>query len=168
MKLRLIFKQIFSCLQAKRKVVPFFDRSENDTVNIGGVDWAVLNAGTDEENPQGKLYSIEEAMLLENERWRLPTLEEVQDLGKHKRAENLKDENRGVWIIQSVNHRLFFPLNCVRKKDGFLPRLIGAYWTSTSFFDRKYIGQYIYEMEPYYTCAVAPKTIKVGVRMVRD
>ena len=82
MKLQLIFKQIFSCLQAKRKVVPFFDRSENETVNIGGVDWAVRNAGTDEENPQGKLYTIEQAMLLENKRRRLPTLEEGEKFEK--------------------------------------------------------------------------------------
>ena len=135
MKLQLIFKQIFSCLQTKRKVIPFFDSSENDTVNIGGVDWAVLNAGTDEKNPQGKLYTIEEAMLLENERWRLPTVAEVNKLQEKSKSENDKGEIKGIWISHENDKevRLFIPIN----RSSFHQKsssemIMGALWIKES------------------------------------
>ena len=183
MKLRFIFKQIFSCLQTKKKkVVPFFDRSENDTVNIGGVDWAVLNTGTDEENPQGKLYTIEEAMLLENERWRLPTVAEVHELKEKSKSENDKGEIKGIWISHENDkeERLFIPIN----RSSFHQKsssemIMGALWIKESMEEfyilesciRNRVNTHPYlEHQPitmYMKRAHTMLGFKAGVRLIR-
>lgn len=141
---------------------------QNETVNINGVEWATRNAGTDQNYPIGKLYTINEALLLENDYWRLPTQNEIMDLSNfNKKIYNTK-KLRGT-IIYVGDETLFFPWNFIRRHEGFLPRQIGTYWTSS--FLSLTINVKIFnmlEIENYIFCSPGDlPPFKAGVRLVK-
>lgn len=157
-----IISSLFDRLKGTKEIVPYLN-DDRMSVAVDGVEWSTVNIGTDDSYPRGRLFSLAEALQMENEQWRLPTLEEVMELKKYQRTSNDRNQIYGIWFNFSSENNLFFPMNFKRKKEGFLPRLIGAYWTSTP----DYPGHYIYEIESYYTWTPAPEDIKVGVRLVR-
>lgn len=154
---------------------PFFNDNV-EFIEINGVKWKTVNEGADKKNPAGVLYTIEEALALQNENWRLPTCEEVKQLMVFNKSWVEKswikriDYNRT--IIHTPNGNLSFPWNYKPKR--FSDRvLIGGYWTS-SYETRLEISNLKHyqlfeirkEIFKLYGGIIPQLEIKVGVRLV--
>lgn len=147
------------------KSIPFFNAQET-TVIVNGIEWATVNVGTDKDHPYGKLYTLQEALQLQNDIWRLPTKEEAYSLKPFVRTFNEPSEIRGSWITEG-KQKIFFPWNFIRRRERFLPRDIGAYWTS-SISNEDLQFYYLFEVAGYF--CLAPQgysPFKVGIRFVR-
>lgn len=138
-----------------------------DTIKINDVEWAAVNMGTDIHHPYGKLYTLQEALQLQDELWRLPTKEEANSLKRLVRTPHDLSEIKGTWVKKG-KQEIFFPWNFTRKREGFLPYDIGAYWTS-SVCDKDLQLFYIFEIASYFWIIEQGfPPFKAGVRLIRN
>ncbi len=122
---------------------------------IDGVKWATQNAGTDEENPYGKLYSHEMTIFSCPEGWRAPTWSELQALYKNSSDWTTEGGLQGVWFSGSKPYSedvpaVFFPAGGYKKggelryfeeRGCYISGLRGGYNNNSSIavcFEKKY------------------------------
>lgn len=102
----------------------------------GGLRWALQNAGTDAENPNGKLYTFEEALDLENDTRRLPTRDEFKQF-IDRTCHGLDEERKlMIFIDRETFAKLELPAVGYRNSsDGTLyyAGTLGYYWSSTQY-----------------------------------
>lgn len=99
-----------------------------DYIECGGLQWALQNAGTDAENPYGKLYTFDDALTLGNDLWRLPTLKEQEMFIKRTYYAFDWMDGVGVFIDYETQERFELPATKGRHhfNGGF-----GSLWSST-------------------------------------
>ena len=151
-----------------RDLVAEIEKSLPDYIEVGGLKWALTNAGTDAENPNGRHYTYEEALKLENNEWRLPTYE---DLNAFIECCNYSfDEvcGVGIFIDKKTGAKLEFPAVCTRGSNGtmYAAGMHGRYWSFAQLdFNYAYylaFGSGSVSVSSYYN-----KTSVFSVRLVR-
>ncbi len=104
-----------------------------DYIECGGLRWALSNAGTDAENPNGKLYTFEEALDLENDTWRLPTRDE-QEIFIDRTYYGFDEGRKSMTFVdRETGVKLEFPAVGYRSTSGtlYFAGTDGFYWLST-------------------------------------
>ena len=111
-----------------------FPRLRREYIEVGGLKWALENAGTDAENPNGKLYTWDEAMELEDETWRLPTDEELDEFIERTFFGFDKKRGVGIFVDRETNARLELHAVGYRNTSGSLngAGTWGYYWSSVA------------------------------------
>lgn len=108
-------------------------RAAFDYIECGGLRWALQNAGTDAENPNGKLYTFEEALDLENDTWRLPTRDE-QEIFIDRTYYGFDEGRKSMTFVdRETGVKLEFPAVGYRSTSGtlYFAGTDGFYWLST-------------------------------------
>ena len=113
-------------------------------VDLGlSVKWATCNVGANTPEEYGEYYTFDEAQELSNSKWRVPTIEEINELLEncdYKWTTN-NGVNGGLFTSKKNGNSIFLPACGYRY--GSDVRLVGSdgyYWSSSvSFFEAYYL-----------------------------
>ena len=124
----------FVAVRLRGQICP---REENDMstdyIECGGLKWALQNTGTDTKNPNGKLYTFDGALTLENDTWRLPTRDE-QEIFIDRTYYGFDEGRKSMTFVdRETGVKLEFPAVGYRSTSGtlYFDGTDGFYWSST-------------------------------------
>ena len=141
-----------------------------EAVDLGlSVKWATCNVGASKPEEYGKYYTFKKAKKLSSSNWRVPTIEEFEELWKYCNYKwTTRNGVEGSLFTSKINgYSIFLPAGGLRyDSDMYSVGCSGNYWSSST-----YLRYYAYYMKFYGDHAQKGNiTLYYGfsVRLVQD
>lgn len=145
-----------------------FPRLRREYIEVGGLKWALQNAGTDAENPNGKLYAWDEAMELEDKTWRVPSKSQWRKFIKRTLFSLDKKREVGIFEDRKTGARIKFPAVGWRYGGSsgtlYYAGECGCYWLPVTYTTRN--AYYLYFSSSNLLVARCDKQNGFSVRLV--